>query len=203
MPALATTPTAQTVPLGGVWRLGVVAEDNYSRPVSVTVSASLTDPAAGTTAPTFTALATGSYLAEPIVALPGRWVAVVTVSGATAETLTFVCNVLSTVTAEGLPTVEDVVSYLGDDADRWDVDDLAAALAAEADAQAAVCRVRAAYTNDLREALLRRVARNLAARAVPVTSFSSFEGGGTVSRVPFRDPEVHRLESPYKRRTVG
>ena len=65
------------------------------------------------------------------------------------------------------------------------------------------CRIPAAYPADLGEALCRRVARNLAARSVPVASFSAFEGGGTVTRVPQRDAEVARLEGPYRRLVVG
>lgn len=61
----------------------------------------------------------------------------------------------------------------------------------------------AAYPADLREALLRRVARNLAARAVPVASFTAFDGGATSTRVPGRDPEVRRLEAPHLRLSVG
>lgn len=203
MPALATTPTTQTVPVGGVWRLGVDARDHYGRPLSVTVSASLTSPLGATTAPTFTTLAVGGYVAEPVVPTAGRWVAVVTVSGPTAETLTFTANVLASVPASGMPTVADVSDYLGTDADRWSIPELTATLAAETAAQAARCDLPAEYTPDLREALLRRCARNLAARAVPVTSFSSFDGGTTVQRVPARDPEVSRLESPYVRIVVG
>lgn len=203
MPASATTPHTQTVPLGGVWRIGVGAVDLYDRPVSVTVSAVVTNPAGGTVVPTFTTLTTGGYLAEQTVATAGRWVAVVTVAGATAETLTYTCQVVATTTASGMPTVSDLQTYLGDDATRWTTPDLTSVLAAETDAQRAVCRVPAEFTNDLREALLRRCARNLAARAVPVTTYTAFDGGVSSTRVPLADPEIQRLESPYRRRRVG
>lgn len=95
----------------------------------------------------------------------------------------------------------DVKAYLG--ATSYSDDEIAGALLAETIAQARACRTDD-FTYDLQEALCRRVARNLAARSVPVTSFSSFgDGGGTVTRVPHRDPEVVRLEKPYRRLTVG
>ncbi len=76
------------------------------------------------------------------------------------------------------------------------------ALAAERFAQAARCRI-VPYTPDLLQALKRRVARNLAARRVPVAQFTSFEGGGTSSRVPASDAEIRRLEAPFRRIVVG
>jgi hypothetical protein len=80
--------------------------------------------------------------------------------------------------------------------------EIADALTAERFAQAARCRIDP-YTPDLLQALKRRVARNLAARRVPVASFTSFDGGGTSQRVPTVDAEVRRLEGPYRRITVG
>jgi hypothetical protein len=97
-------------------------------------------------------------------------------------------------------TVPQLRAYLGDTS----VDDaeIAQALLAERYAQAARCRIDP-YTPDLLEALKRRVARNLAARSVPVASFTSFEGGVTSTRLSARDAEVSRLEGPYRRRTVA
>lgn len=203
MPALATTPADQTIPQGGVWRIGVAATDLYDRPVSVTVSAVVTNPAGGTVVPTFTTLAVGGYLAEQTVATVGRWVAVVTVAGATSEVITYEAFVVATTTAAGMPALADLQAYLGDDATRWTTTDLTNVLAAETAAQRAVCRIRAEFTADLREALLRRCARNLAARAVPVTTYTAFDGGVSSTRVPLSDPEIQRLEGPYRRRRVG
>ena len=99
-----------------------------------------------------------------------------------------------------VPTAADADEYLGEHS--WPYNNVVDALAAEVAAQAARCRVDP-YTDDLREACLRRVARNLAARSVPVATFTSFEGGGTSARVPSTDPEVSRLEGPYRRMVVG
>ena len=97
-------------------------------------------------------------------------------------------------------TLLDVKAYLGDtsvpDAE------LELIIAAEQAAQARVCRIDN-YGPDLVEALKRRVARNIAARNIPVAQFTSFEGGTTSSSVPRRDPEVTRLEAPYRRLVVG
>lgn len=76
------------------------------------------------------------------------------------------------------------------------------ALLAERFAQAQRCRVEP-YTPDLLQALKRRVARNLAARRVPVATFTAFDGGQTSQRVPAHDVEIRRLESPYRKRPVG
>jgi len=98
-------------------------------------------------------------------------------------------------------TLQALRNYLGDTSDTDAT--LLEALAAEQAAQASRCRLDP-YTADLREALLRRVARNLAARAIRVTTYTSFEGGGgATQRVPPSDPEIRRLEGPHRRRTVG
>jgi acyl-CoA reductase-like NAD-dependent aldehyde dehydrogenase len=97
-------------------------------------------------------------------------------------------------------SLDDVQEYLVDTSAT--PEEIVDALAAERAAQAARCRVEP-FTQDLRQALLRRVARNLAARRVPVASMTSFDGGQTSTRVPRVDPEVSRLEAPYRRMTVG
>ena len=100
-----------------------------------------------------------------------------------------------------VPTIGEVQEYLGETS--YGLSDIVGALVAEQAAQAARCKLPTVYPDDLREALLRRVARNLAARSIPVATFTSFEGGGTSSRVPTVDPEILRLEAPYRRLTVG
>ena len=104
-------------------------------------------------------------------------------------------------TTSGTPDADDAAAYLGETS--WATEDIAAALAAEAAAQARSCRLPVPLPADLREALLRRVARNLAARAVPVATFTTFEGGASTTRVPMSDPEVRRLEGPWRRTVVG
>lgn len=97
-------------------------------------------------------------------------------------------------------TLADLHAYLG--ATSVTDAELTSALHAERAAQAQRCRVDP-FTHELREALMRRVARNLAARSVPVATFTSFDGGATSTRVPSVDAEVRRLEGPYRKLTVG
>lgn len=99
------------------------------------------------------------------------------------------------------PTLLDVLDYLGDTS--YTDDQVQAALDAEAAAQRRRCRVPADMPADLAEALKRRVARNLAARAVTVVTAQVYEGGSTTTRVPTVDPEVRRLEADWRRKPVG
>lgn len=142
---------------------------------------------------------TGVYQLDYTPAQVGRYVAVATFTGANAGTAVDVFDVL----ASGLSivTLTDVQAYLGVDV-SWSTTEMTRALDAERAAQRRRCRIDD-YGPDLREALLRRVARNLAARAVPVATFTSFDGGGTSTRVPMKDAEVARLEAPYRRMEVG
>ena len=104
-----------------------------------------------------------------------------------------------------VPVVESLGVTVGDCADylngSWPSEEILNALLAEAEAQNARC-VTFPYTADLREALLRRVAANLARRqsALGVVVGDSGEVAALPSTV---DREVHRLEAPYRRFTVG
>jgi len=201
MPATATTSTCTDLDVGDEWLIGVQVIDDAGTPISATVSVLVTPPSGGTAAPTAIQTSTGYYLARHTIALAGRHVAVVTVSGTAVAAVPFTAHATAVVTAAGMPSVADVRAYIGDTS--ADDTELGGVLAAEAAAQRARCRVPAAYPADLREALLRRCARNLAARRVPVASFTAFEGGGTSTRVPARDPEINRLEAPHRRYDVG
>lgn len=97
-------------------------------------------------------------------------------------------------------TLDELRDYLG--ATSVTDPELTAALRAERAAQAQRCRIDP-YTHELREALMRRVARNLAARSVPVATYTSFEGGATSTRVPSVDAEVRRLEGAYRKLVCG
>lgn len=202
MPVTVTSDPSATLEVGQPWPITLQVTDIDGAATSATVAVVVTSPAAGTTTPTVTALdTTGAYRAVPTVTSAGRWTAVITVSGAATGTASVTAWVASVVTAAGMPTAADVRAYVGDTS--ADDTELGGVLAAEAAAQRARCQVPAAYPPDLREALLRRCARNLAARRVPVASFTAFEGGGTSTRVPARDPEIRRLEAPYRRYVVG
>lgn len=74
------------------------------------------------------------------------------------------------------------------------------AIAAETAAQAAVCKVPEVPSPALGQALMRRVVRNLHMRAVPL-GVQADEAGGI--RIGTNDPEIRRLEGPYRRRRVG
>lgn len=54
------------------------------------------------------------------------------------------------------------------------------------------------YPADLELALCRRVARNLALKGMPLAVLQSDSESGPLV-LPGRDPEVRRLEAPYKR----
>ena len=116
-----------------------------------------------------------------------------------------------------VPTIEQVQEYLGD-THSWADADIETALAAEVLAQAASIRIPAdpvddqdppvpipqPYPADIAEALFRRVAHNLALRALPLGLQTTLtEVGASVARVGGGDAEVRRLERPYRKLTVG
>lgn len=100
-----------------------------------------------------------------------------------------------------IPDLTAVKNYLG--TTSWTDAEISGALAAETAAQAKACSIPPVYPDDLAEALKRRVARNLAGRAVPVATYTAFEGGATTTRLPMTDPEVKRLEAPYRKLVFG
>lgn len=141
---------------------------------------------------------TGSYTTDYVPTIAGRHTARFMATGPDGGVLEDAFDVLAS--SLGNPTLVELREYLG----QTSVTDteLGSALRAEQTAQNARCRVDP-YSPDLHEALCRRVARNLAARRVPVAQYSSFEGGATTTRVPATDPEIRRLEAPYRRRPLG
>lgn len=198
----AVSPLTGHSDVGDTWLLAIeVRDDVTGRLTDATVAATVTRPDASTSVLTVTRQSTGFYTAPYILAAPGRHTAVMSASGAVVGVATFAVDALA---VAGPPGLAHVLAYLASTGPTSytdaQVDD---ALAAERAAQAMACRIPAAYPADLGEALCRRVARNLAARSVPVASFSAFDGGGTVTRVPQRDAEVARLEGPYRRLVVG
>lgn len=94
------------------------------------------------------------------------------------------------------PTASELMEYVQDTSDLHEIE---AALIAETAAQAAVCRVDP-YTEDLAEALRRRVARNLAMRNLPLGIQMNEM---TSTRVAINDPDVKRLEAPYRRWVIA
>jgi hypothetical protein len=101
------------------------------------------------------------------------------------------------------PDLEAVAAYLGD-ASSWTEDQVTEALAAETAAQAAACTIPlTTWPADLTEALKRRVARNLAMRALPLGAQASISEVGVGTFRPGSDSEVRRLEAPHRRHPVG
>ena len=115
----------------------------------------------------------------------------------------------------GAPSAGDVREYLTEDT-SWDDDAITQALAAEADDQLRRCRFplspptlaqpmpEPVFTPALAEALCRRVAHNLAVRALPLGLQASItDGAVATNRVGGLDAEARRLEAPYRRIVIG
>ena len=110
----------------------------------------------------------------------------------------------------GAPDLTAVIDYLGNAASSWDGIAVQAALVAEQGDQLARVRLPLndagdpVYPPALAEALCRRVAHNLAARAFPLGVQATVTDVAAINTyVPGRDAEVRRLEAPWRRRTVA
>lgn len=106
----------------------------------------------------------------------------------------------------GPPDVDDVTEYLGVNSSA-SPEVVEGAWRAEKSAQRSVCRVPAddaEWPDALREALCRRVAHNLALRALPLGVQSAITDSAiATTRVGGTDAEVKRLEAPHRKRVVG
>lgn len=193
------TSTSTELAVSGVWVIEVRVTDSDGCPASDTVTVTVTLPAGSTATPTVSEVCTGVYRAEYTVATTGRYVA--RAVGAVYGAVDFAAYVAATVAGTAMPAITDLDAYLG--TNSFTDDQLQDALDAEAAAQRKACKVPAAYPDDLREALLRRCARNLAFRRVPLSVLQGDADAGTTNAYPGRDPEVRRLEAPYKRLKVG
>lgn len=114
-----------------------------------------------------------------------------------------------------MPTPPDLVAvkeYLGVD-HSWSDAEVTDALEAETAAQAKAVRFPPdpllpaeplPYPADLAEALFRRVAHNLALRALPLGVQANIsEMAVATTRVGGTDAEVRRLEAPHRKRVLG
>ena len=178
--------------VGDVWEFGLTVEEG------ATVAVVVTSPTGATASPT-PEVADGEVIVTVPMEEPGRYLAVMTVTtDGTPEVTPF--TVYAETPGGAVPNLEAVKEYLSSNGGTSQEDDtIEGALAAETRAQARVCRIPATYPEDLGEALMRRVARNLAARQVPIAQITSFDGGQQVSRVPSWDNEVRRLEGPFRK----
>ncbi len=194
------SPPSSLVPVGGAWVLDVSTsdQDGYLNG-SVTPTVAATNPAGVVTAPVAVAGGTGEWTVTLTPTVAGRWLAHLSTPEDAVDVAAYV---LGPTTTTGMPVVSDVATYLGQSAGSWSTEDLQDALNAERSAQRDRCGERAYYPDSLRQALLRRVHRNLAMRRLPL-AVPTGDADGNVGILPGRDPEVRRLEGPYRRRPVG
>lgn len=178
-----------------LWPLEVVVHDRDGFLASVTPTVSITLPDGTTAAPAMSRTASGNcWRADYQLTQTGRHVATVTASG--YGSAGFWVEAVTVTPAGNLPSVADVTTYLGNTS--WDSQQIGDALATEKAAQRARCTIPAYYPDDLRGALLRRVARNLGMRIIPLAQpVSDVEAGGP--NIPPYDPEINRLERPHWR----
>ncbi len=209
MPVEALTSVNTEHPVGGSWLLSVLVLDADCNLVDQAPVITITVPAGTTATPTPDELTVGAYRTVYELGSPGRYVARVVAAGYGA--VDFVAFVTGTVAGTGMPTLIDLrgdpeiegdLGYLGEnshtDADIQD------ALDAEATAQRIACDVPAAYPLDLRQALLRRVARNLSMRRLTLAlARGDAEAGSSDILLNSRDPEIHRFERNHPHLTVG
>jgi hypothetical protein len=114
------------------------------------------------------------------------------------------------------PSVEDATTYLGETS--WGPEAIASAYDAEEKAQGRACKIplnpaydpddqdseQYDYPADLIEALYRRVAHNLALRALPLGVQATLSDSAVATtRVGGLDAEVRRLEAPFRRLVVA
>lgn len=189
-----TSSTSVDLPVNGVWRIEVCADE--APVVTVTL------PAGSTATPAVEDRGHGRYRAEYVVLTTGRYIArAVTAASGAAD---FTAYVTATVAGTAMPNVEDLDDYLTSAGGHsWSDIDLQDALDVEGAAQRGVCRVPAAYPADLRHALLRRAARNLALRKVALATAAGVDDNGDRQlTIPGLDREIRRYEAPY-RKLVG
>jgi len=203
----ARSSTSVDLPVGGLWLITLYATDTDGVALADPPVVTVTTPS-GTTASPVPVVRPGSvWAAEYVISAAGRHTARVTTGLHGA--LDFTAYATAVVTAAGMPTLVDL---RGADPERDDPDDLGYlgenaatdaqimdALEAEASAQRDTCRIPAAYPASLRQALLRRVARNLAMRGSPTAVLQGDAESGDTVVLPGRDPEVRRLEGPHRR----
>lgn len=173
--------------------------------VTITITALPATNILGPTATGVTYPSTGvnTYSWAAVLGLvPGPYL--VTWSGLDGVDVVTATELIDVVAAgSGVPDLDDVKVYLKIDLGDTSQDvDVQGALEAEIQAQRDVCRIPEVFSASLREALFRRVARNLALRGIPLAVLrGDGEAGDTV--LPGKDPEVRRFEAPHRKRVVG
>jgi hypothetical protein len=97
-----------------------------------------------------------------------------------------------------IPTVADVRAWSSVSTASLTDDQVQAIVDTETALQAASCLVPAAYPAPLAQAVLRRCAREIAARGLPLGMAGDTTGDYAPVRLPSFDAEIERLESPYR-----
>lgn len=98
----------------------------------------------------------------------------------------------------GYPTLTEVRAWLGVTTASISDDDLQVILSAEETNQARVCRIpEDGLPSDLYASLLRRCARECAARNIPLGVTGGIDEYGP-TRLPSYDAEIERLERPVR-----
>ncbi len=200
----ALSPTSVSRMVGQGWDVRVLVADSAGVPTGVVTGPDGVDVPLALTAADW--LSANAWTATIIPAATGRYLATV---GTESGAVPFVAYASPVTPDGGMPSLWDLVGdrsaehpgYLGPTS--WTDDEVSGALEAELAAQRRTCRLPAAYTADLREAALRRVARNLNMRRQPLAVLRGDAEGGEATRLPGVDPEVRRLERPYRRMPIG
>lgn len=190
--------TSKTVAVGGQWVLRVLVRADDFTPIGDAPTVTITGPAGVTATPTATSTVAGVWRAIYVPAVAGRYVASVT--SAAGGLVSFVAHATAVTGNDDMPDVDAVNDYMGEHS--FTDQQVQRALDQEIAAQFRVCRVPAAYPPDLAGALLRRVQRALAMLFLALAVRETQEGESQIV-VPGRDPEVRRLEAPWRRVTVG
>jgi hypothetical protein len=181
---------------GSRWVLEVRVTDDDGRAVESLPDITAIFPGGDETTPAPENLGHGFYRAALTVTEAGTYVAVFETDdyGVAA----FRANVTSLADPfANMPDLAEVKTYLGitDSSKDALVTD---ALNAETEDQEAKCRVPVVYPIQLGQALKRRVARNLALRGIPLAVLQGDAEVGSLT-LPGRDPEVRRLEAPFRK----
>ena len=191
---------SSSLAVGGAWAFAVETRDaDGYRSSLVSPVIAITTPAGSVDVGVFVATTVGVWTGTYTVMETGRYVAHVSTP---EDALDLTAYVTGPVDASTFPDVDAVEDYLGNRAGNWTRADMQDALNAEASAQRDVCNVPAAYPDSLRQALLRRVQRNLSLRNLPLAIMTGDAEGGSMV-LPGRDPEVRRFEGPYRKLNIG
>jgi hypothetical protein len=197
----ALSDASAVLPVGSAWASAFETRDaNGYLTSAVTPTVLVTRPDGSTAAPVPLSLTyAGGWYVLYTLAAAGRHVIHVSTP---EDALDAAAYAHAPLTAAGMPTVDDVAFYLRSIAGTWTTVELQDALNAERSAQRDRCGERAIYPDALRQALLRRVSRNLAMRLLPLAvNTGDADAGPTI--LPGNDPEVRRLEAPYRRLVMG